>query len=326
MLTMTRRAALAHGLAALAASAVPVRAKDLPTLTVAALEGGTVNWELDTIRHYGLDSANGFALNVLTVAGNPAAEVALQGGEADAIVTDWFWVARQRAEGRDFTFIPYSRAVGGMLVKPQSGIMDLDDLRGRKIGIAGGPLDKSWLILRAYARQTLGMDLAAETEQVFGAPPLIMEAALSGEVDAAINFWHFGAKMQARGMETLISTAEAAQALGLDPETPLLGYVLSEQRIAQLPEAVAGLRAASKAAKALLASDDAAFARLRDRMNAKTDAQYLALVAGYRAGIPLDAPIDEAAADKMLKLMADLGGEDLLGPVRELPPGTFLTN
>lgn len=326
MIRMTRRAALASGLAAMLAGVAPARAQDLPVLTVAALEGGTVSWELDTIRHYGLDTANGFRLQVLAVAGNPAAEVALQGGAAEAIVTDWFWVARMRAAGRDFTFIPYSRAVGGLLVRPQAGIVDLADLKGKKIGIAGGPLDKSWLILRAYARQKYGMDLAKETEQVFGAPPLIMEAALSGEVDAAINFWHFGAKMQARGMETLVSTADAATALGLDPETPLLGYVFSEQLAQDKPAAVAGLRAASKAAKALLASDDAAFARLREIMNAKSDAQYLALVAGYRAGIPTDAPVDAAAADKMLKLMAGIGGEELLGPVRDLPPGTFLAN
>lgn len=326
MITMTRRAALLCGFAALLAATAPARAQDLPVLTVAALEGGTVSWELDTITHYGLDAANGFRLEVLPVAGNPAAEVALQGGEAEAIVTDWVWVARMRAAGKDFTFLPYSRAVGGLLVKPQSGIMDLADLKGKKIGIAGGPLDKSWLILRAYARQTYGMDLAAETEQVFGAPPLIMEAALSGEVDAAINFWHFGAKMQARGMETLVSTSDAAAALGLDPETPLLGYVFSEKLEADKPAVVAGLRAASKAAKALLASDDAAFARLRARMKATSDAQYLALVAGYRAGIPVDAPVDPAAADRMLKLMADLGGEELLGPVKALPPGTFLSN
>ena len=50
---------------------------ELPVLRVAALEGGTVTWELDTIRHYGLDRAEGFVLEVMPVAGNPAAQVAL---------------------------------------------------------------------------------------------------------------------------------------------------------------------------------------------------------------------------------------------------------
>ncbi|MBD3785872.1 MAG: ABC transporter substrate-binding protein [Sphingomonadales bacterium] len=324
-MTIWKRGLMAAALA-LAGLGAPVQAQDLPVLTVAALEGGTVNWELDTIRHYGLDRANGFDLQVMPVAGNPAAQVALQGGAADAIVTDWFWVARMRAEGQDFTFLPYSKAVGGLMVRTGSPIASVADLKGRKIGIAGGPLDKSWLILRAYAQQEAGLDLAAETEQVFGAPPLIMEAGVSGEVDAAMNFWHFAAKMETRGMQVLIGVDQAATALGLDPETPLLGYVVSEKLVAEKPAVVAGLAAASRAAKEKLATDDAAFARLRDQMKAKDDAQFAALVAGYRAGIPAPGPVDEAAADRMLKLMARLGGADLVGPVEALPPGTFLTN
>lgn len=299
---------------------------EAPVLRVAALEGGTVNWELDTIRTYGLDTAEGFRLEVIAVAGNPAAQVALQGGTADAIVTDWFWVARMRAEGQDYRFLPYSKAVGGLMVRDGSPVRSLADLKGRKIGIAGGPLDKSWLILRAYARSHDGIDLAAESEQVFGAPPLIMQAALTGEVDAATNFWHFMAKMEAGGMHTVLSVAEAAKALGLDPETPLLGYVVPGRLVEQQPDLVAGLARASRAAKDRLATDDTAFARLRDQMNARDDAQYQALVAGYRAGIPSAAPVDEAAAARMLRLMATLGGEDLLGPVRDLPPGVFLSN
>ena len=299
---------------------------EVPVLRVAALEGGTVNWELDTIKHYGLDTAAGFDLEVTPVAGNPAAQVALQGGAVDAIVTDWFWVARMRAEGQDYRFLPYSKAVGGLMVKPGSGISSIADLKGRKIGIAGGPLDKSWLILRAYAQKEAGFDLSAQTEQVFGAPPLIMQAALSGEVDAAINFWHFMAKMEAGGMVTLLPVADAAKALGLDPETPLLGYVLPGKLVEEKPDLVAALAQASRAAKEKLATEDAAFDRLRPQMKAKDDAQYQALVAGYRAGIPAPGPVDEAAAARMLALMAELGGPDLVGPATSLPPGTFLTN
>mgnify|MGYP000269994823 CR=1 FL=1 len=50
---------------------------------------------------------------------------------------------------------------------------------------------------------------------------MIMNAAETGEVDAAINFWHFQAKMQARGMRELISVGTAAVDLGLDPTVPL---------------------------------------------------------------------------------------------------------
>ena len=58
-------------------------------------------------------------------------------------------------------------------------------------------------------------------------------------------------------------------------------------------------------------------------MNAKTDAQFDALKAVFRAGIPSPDPIDMAAADRMLKLMAELGGTDLVGNATDLPEGTF---
>jgi NitT/TauT family transport system substrate-binding protein len=313
-----------RGLVSAALLAVAPALAETPVLRIATQTSGTVNWELATISAHGLDTANGFSLQVQDVAAGPAAQVALLGGEADVIVSDWLWVARQRAEGRDFVFIPYSRAVGALHVPGDSPAQTLADLKGAKIGIAGGPVDKSWLILRAYARQELDMDLAAQTEQVFGAPPLIFETALNGELDAAVNFWHFGAKMEAAGMRPLITVAQAGAALGLDPDTPLLGYVLPGALLRERPALVAGLAAASRGAKQILATDDAAWETLRPIMNARTDAQFAALKAGFRAGIPSPGPVDAAAAQKMLEIMVDLGGEELVGKMTTLPDGVFV--
>lgn len=297
---------------------------ETPVLRAQVLKFGTVNWELDTIKHHGFDAANGFDLQVTGVAGSSAAKVAFQGGETDVIVSDWLWVARQRAAGKDYVFVPYSKAVGGVMVPADSTAQTLGDLRGAKIGIAGGPLDKSWLILRAYAQQQYGMDLVSETEQVYGAPPLIFKTALQGQLGGAINFWHFMAKMGAAGMREVVSVSDAAVALGLDTETPLLGYVLTGDMLAEHPELVSGLSAASRSAKDLLAGDDAEWDRLRGRMNADTDAQFAALKAGFRAGIPAPGPVDEEAAARMLKLMVELGGAELLGSATELPEGVFV--
>ncbi|MDA7424363.1 ABC transporter substrate-binding protein [Thalassococcus lentus] len=314
---------LRAGAAALIATATAVCA-ETPVLRAAVLQYGTVNWELDTIKHHAFDEANGFSLEVQGMAGGAAAKVAFQGGEADVIVSDWLWVARQRAAGKDYVFIPYSRAVGAVMVPAGSPAQSLADLQGGKIGIAGGPLDKSWLILQAYAQQEFDLDLVAQTEQVFGAPPLIFKTALQGELDGAINFWHFLAKMEASGMRPLVTVETAAEALGLDTQTPLLGYVMRGDMLRDNPELVNGMAGASRAAKDLLGTDDAEWDRLRPRMKAKTDAQFDALVAGFRAGIPAPGPVNEDAAAKMLKLMADLGGEELVGTATELPSGVFV--
>lgn len=317
---MTHRTA---AFVALMLSAAPVLAQDLPVIRAATLETGTLNWELQTIIDHGLDTANGFDLELQPYADNGATRVALAGGEADVAVADWIWVAQQRADGMDYVAMPYSTAVGNILVPADSPAQTLADLAGSKIGIAGGELDKSWLILRAYAQQEYGMDLAAETEQVYGAPPLVMEAGMSGETQATINFWHFAAKMEAGGQRELMSVRAASEALGLDPDVPLLTFVMKGDWAAENPDLVQGLYRASRQAKELLSGDEA-WAGIREMMNAADDAQFEALKAGWRAGIPPEGPVDAEAANRLLGVMAELGGEELVGQATTLPEGLFL--
>lgn len=298
----------------------PALADDLPVVTIGTLAGGTVNWELSTIQSQGFDVANGFHLKTQEYAGNPATQVALQGGAVDAIVTDWIFAAQARAGGLDLSVLPYSTAVGGLMVRDASDVRSLADLKGKKIAIAGGPTDKSWLILRAYGLSQ-GIDLAADSQQVFAAPPLVMQAALSGEVDGAVNFWNFMAKMSAQGMREVISVRDAASALGLDPGTPLLGYAVRRDKVPA--PLVAALGRASRAAKDRLAQDDAAWQALRPAMNAASDAEFIALRDGFRAGIPPAGPVDPSAAEKLFAVLAKLGGAEITGGLTQLPDGLF---
>lgn len=315
LLTLTFAAVVAAG-AALA---------DVPVIRAAVLKIGTVNWELATIVENGLDQKHGFTLDVQPYADNGATRIAVEGGEADMAVADWIWVARQRAAGKDYVFVPYSKAVGSIVVPKDSAVTALPDLAGGKIGIAGGPLDKSWLILRAYAQQEYGFDLKAETEQVFGAPPLIFKSGLGGDLDGAINFWHFLAKMKASGMRELISVETAGQALGLNTETPLLGYYFKESFLAQNPDLAQAFYNASREAKEMLAESDAAWDVVRPRMNAKTEAQFVQLRQDWVAGIPARGPVDLDSANTLLGLMAELGGAELVGEATSVPEGLFAT-
>ena len=295
---------------------------ELPKVRLGALAYGTVNWELDTIKKNKLDEKHGFKLDVIPMGGGSASDIAFLGGEIDVMVSDVIWAAAQRAEGRDLKFIPYSTAVGGIMVKADSGISSLKDLSSKRIGIAGGPLDKSWLILQAYAKQEGLIDLKADTKQEFGAPPIMFKAAMTGDIDGVINFWHFQAKAKAAGLKEIISVQDAAKSLGLDPSVPLLGYIINGKMDAKLAQ---GLFAASRDAKALLGTDDAAFEAIRKRMKPKNDAQFEALKAGFRAGIPASSSVDEEAVDKTLQMMAKLGGPDLVGKATTLPKDLFVT-
>ena len=317
-------ACMALGLSLPAAAEEP-----LPEITVGTLEGGTVTWELETIRAHGLDRAHGFTLNLLALAGNPATHVAMHGAEVDSIVSDWLWVAQQRAAGADYVFLPYSTAVGGLMVPGDSAVQGLADLEGQTIGIGGSPVDKSWLILRAWSMteqgRNGGRDLADTTRQLFGAAPIILNVFETGEVAAAVNLWHFQARMEAGGARELVDVVTAARDLGLDPDTPLLGYVLRDSWIQANPQAARGLAAASAEAKRILSTDDSAWEDLRPIMNAESEAEFAALRDRWRAGIPSARGVDPAAAQRMFALMAELGGEELTGGLTELPEGLFWT-
>jgi NitT/TauT family transport system substrate-binding protein len=318
-------------LAALAAGAVLLHvgvpaspANDLPTVRVGVLQYGTVNWELDVMRHHHLDTAEGVNVEVVPLASKNATAVALQGGAVDLIVTDWIWVSRQREAGIDYTFVPHSVIAGGVLVRPDSGIRSLDDLRGKKIGVAGGPVDKSWLLLRAYARKTIGVDLATVAEPVYGAPPLLNELMLKGEIPATLTFWNYEARLKARGMRQVIAIPDLLRSFGATREVPIVGWVFSEKWAAAHEAAIKGFLRASAAAKQILATSDEEWERIRPLTEADDEATFVALRDAYRSGIPKsDDDAGAAAANKIFSVLAETGGSDLAGDSRELAPGTF---
>jgi NitT/TauT family transport system substrate-binding protein len=294
------------------------------TVRAGVLSYGTVNWELNVVKHHGLDRKEGVELLVTKLGGKNASAVALQGDAVDVIVTDWIWVSRQRASGTDYTFVPHSVAVGGLMVRPDSGIKSIGDLRGRKIGIAGGPVDKSWLMLRAYAMKSIGADLKDIAKPTFAAPPLLNRIMLKGEIPAALNFWHYTARLKAAGMVELISVTDLLPALGVNGRPPLIGWVFSERWAKDNGPAIKGFLRALRAAKKIMASSDAEWDRLRPLIKAKNDETFFALRDAYRAGIPKSfRDADIAAAKALFKTLAEYGGRDLIGESPVLAPGTF---
>jgi NitT/TauT family transport system substrate-binding protein len=310
--------ALAVALASWAAGA-----QDLGAIKVGVLEFGTVNWELDVIKHHGLDRQRHFTLEVQGFGSGEATNVALQGEAVDAIVDDYFWVSRQRSDGQMLTFVPFSSTVGALMVPPDSDIASLADLKDKRLGVAGGPLDKGWLLLQALAAKRHGMDLAAEVEPVYGAPPLLNAKVQDGELDAVLNYWHFAARLDARGFRQLVGIQEAIAELGAASVPPQLGFVFFQAFVDDNPELIAAFADASRAAKELL-QGDAEWDRVRPLTKAEDDATFEALKRRFREGIIEHWGEQERAdAAQVYAILAELGGEQLVGGATALAPGTF---
>lgn len=302
----------------------PAFAQGDHAIRIGVLRFGTVAWEIDTIRHEGLDRRNGLAVAPVEFASNEAAKVALQAGAVDMIVTDWPWVARQRSEGAAFSFVPYSRAVGALMIPGDSAIRSLADLKGRRIGVAGGPLDKSWLLLRAQAQKELGVDLATAAEPVFGAPPLLNEELARGRIDAVLTYWHYAARLEAEGARPFLTVVDMIRRLGIAGDVPMLGYAFREDWARREGAVLQEFVEASREAKRVLAGSREAWTRLAPQIGTDDPSVLTALQAGFRAGIPDHwGEAERKASADLYAILAGIGGETLVGKAGALDPKTF---
>jgi NitT/TauT family transport system substrate-binding protein len=292
-------------------------------IRLAIQKTGTVAWELAVIRAHGLDKKAGLDLAVLELASPEAGKIALRAGSADIIVSDWLWVSRERTLGARLAFYPYSNALGAIMVPAASPLKSLADLKGKSLAVAGGPIDKSWLLVQAALRQD-GIDLKTQATVNYGAPALIAEKAARGEFDASLNFWNFCAALQAKGMRRLAGVADILPRLGVNGTPAMIGYVFDETWAAKNRSAVERFLEVTRKAKEILANSDADWQRIAPLVGTSDPAALAVYRDRYREGIPR-RPIadDEADAHTIYRVLAQVGGAELVGPAPELAPGTF---
>lgn len=290
------------------------------TIRIGVQAFGTVDWELSAIPN---DPAADFQLDIHTLANAEAGKIALQSGAVDMIVSDWLWVSKLRATGADFTFYPYSTASGALVVPQNSAIHSLADLKGKRLGIAGGELDKNWLLLQALA-QKQQLDLSAAVEKVFGAPPLISEQIKQNRVDAVLTYWHFAARLEAQGYKPVINGKGILQGLGVTEAAPSVGYVFKESWANAHKQAVNSFFKASKQAKNRLCTEDAAWQKVLPLTKADDALTQNNLRRGYCDGAigQWGKPQQQAASD-LYSLLYTLSGRQLTGASENLSAGTF---
>lgn len=324
---ISRRQTLAMAGGLLAASASPWGALAAVPVRLASVKYGSVSWLVETIRAEGFDKKHGLDLQILEVANNQAGPVALLSGQADVIVSDWTWALRQRAKGNDLKFSPYSSALGGVLVPKDSPIKTLADLQGKRIGVAGTSIDKSWVLLRAYSKKMLGKDLATITEPVYGAAPLITQEFKNGRLDACLNFWTYAARLAAVGARQILSMADVIKTLDIAPTPPLVGFIWSEKKVRDKAVPVQALLAAANDANEALAKSDEAWERIRKLVRPESAEEFSTIKAYFRSGITTEwGAAETASAEKLTKLLIELGDSELVGDGTRFDPKLFPTS
>jgi NitT/TauT family transport system substrate-binding protein len=323
-----RRLLASTGLALAAAAAPwplrgPLRAAANP-LRLASVKFGSLSWVIATIRALELDKKAGLEVEVIDVASNQAGPVALLGGGADVIVSDWTWAMRQRALGEKLKFAPYSSALGAVVVPEKSEITGIAGLEGKTLGVAGSAIDKSWLLLRAYSKKMLGRDMAQYANPSFGAAPLLAEEIRSGRIDAVLNFWTYAARLTGSGYKEILTIDGALKDLGIDPIPSLVGFIWKEEYEAAHGGEITKLLGIVEEANAVLTEDDGAWERLRPLVKPASDGEFRSIIASYRSGIP--KPFGDAevkSAQKLMQVLVETGDAELMGHGTEFDPKLF---
>ena len=103
---ISRRALIAAGIGVLAAESLArigsgfAAFAEARKLRVASVKFGTLAWLLETIKAEKLDEKYNVALEIIETATNQSSPVALYGGSADVVVTDWPWAFAPARHGR----------------------------------------------------------------------------------------------------------------------------------------------------------------------------------------------------------------------------------
>jgi NitT/TauT family transport system substrate-binding protein len=294
---------------------------------------GTASWEMETVQRTQSLDGTAVTLAVTPLANPEAGKIALLGGSVDAIVADWLWAARARANGDAVVFLPYSGAVGALVARPDSGIITLSDLAGKRLGIAGGPLDKNWLILKAAAAAQ-GIDLEQNAQVMFGAPPLLSAHLADGGIDAVLTFWHFAARLNGQGFPTVSTVEQMATALLPAPDSaagtpapqpPWLGYVVRQDWANAHPAALRAFYQGALDARRLLHDDPASWDAVALKGDSSADAATrAALRKGWENGLPQPwGRREQQHCAALFSLLHLLGGDALTGGAQSLDLDLF---
>lgn len=296
-----------------------------PPLRIGVLPFGSLNWELSVLQSEGLDKKNNLSpLETVPVANAEAGKIALLGHRVDVIVSDWIWVASQREQGRDVKFYPYSTTLGALMVPANSPIHNVSDLKNRKLGVAGGALDKNWLLLKAMVQKSTGQDLEQMTTPVYGAPPLLNQQLQQGRLDAVLNYWNFAAKLEAKGFRRVLDGQGILQGLGVTANIPSLGYVFNGTWADTDAGSMKRFFDALGSAKNLICEDDKVWknvAKLTEETEPKTQDS---LRVHYCAGrVKSFGEAERRAVGDVYALLHRVGGTQVTGRSPTLPEGVF---
>ncbi len=148
---------------------------------------GTQRFPIYAMRTRGIADKYNLKVEEIPVSGPQAQYTAMQTGDFQVATTAWFPVVLMRAQGYKFTIVfPVSSYTDDIVVPADSPLKSMADLKGKRVGISGGPASSGTWIFRTEAVRFFGFDPMKEARVQFGAAPLLTGLMENNELDAVL--------------------------------------------------------------------------------------------------------------------------------------------
>ena len=301
------------------------QATEVFPIKIGVIAFGTLQWELTVIQQQGLDKAENIQLNLITLANPQAGKIALHAGTVDIGVADWFWVSNQRTNNKStLTFAPYSATAGALMVPENSSITNIKQLAKKRIGIAGGEIDKNWLLLQTLASVRNQLNLDQSVKKTYGAPPILNQQLLKGRLDALLTYWHYAAQLEAIGYIRLLDGGEMLHRLGIEQTLPTLGYIFDQNWANQHHQALQSFLKISLQAKNLICTSETVWKTVLPLTRSNNKSAQSILRQRYCEGrIQQWGDDEKQAAGNLYTMITDHHPELFPGKSKTLAAGTF---
>ena len=153
---------------------------------VVALEGSQL-FPVQIMQTKGIAAKHGIEIDLQRVASPTASYTVMQSGDFHIGFGGWLSVAVLRAKGfklsNVYSMVGYTVE---MMVKADSPLKSLADLKGKRLGLFGGPNAATTWLFRVLSVKYFGSDPTKDAQIHFGAPPLLIGMLDRGELDAVL--------------------------------------------------------------------------------------------------------------------------------------------
>jgi len=317
---------LAGASAALLALSPPAGTAPNPlpaVIKVVALEGMQL-FPVQAMLASGIAERHGLRLDLVRMGSPDGVYAVMQTGNFHVAFAAWLNVALLRSRGARITTV-YSTSgyTNEVMVPTGSPTRRIGDLRGKRIGVFGGPAAATTWLFRASTLKLFGFDPAKDAQMYYTAAPILLALLEQGELDAILSLDPQITLMLETGRFRSVGSIGSMWRSATGQEPLLLAVTVNEPWAQDNAEVLRRFIAAYRESLDALRSRADLWPELARSAGVKTD-QGISLLARRSAQAFVsrwDPAFLEAQHAYAATILQTFGAVD--GVPREIPAGTF---